>query len=145
MKKTRRDWKKGRKAETEIYRLKRQNESRSYTRERVYEIYPDDLRNILRGILHKRELDLAQYRNWLGEFFDEIAGIIGKTYVERGDGAQLADDVALLMVREILLEIDAGIIERHRDRPMPERALRWLDPRPYRRLRGISIRKEVEV
>ena len=99
----------------------------------------------MRGILHKRELDFAQYRNWLGEFFEDVAGIIGKTYVERGDGAQLADDVALLMVREILMEIDAGIIERHRDRPLPDRALRWFDPRPYRRLLGRAVRKEAEV
>jgi hypothetical protein len=49
------------------------------------------------------------------------------------------------MMREILLEIDAGIIERHRDRPLPERALRWLDPRPYRRLHGRAIRNGVEV
>jgi hypothetical protein len=145
MKKIRRDWRKGRKAETDIYRLKRQSEPRSYTHERSCGIYPDDLRNILRGILYKLELDLAKFRNWLGEFFDEVADIIGKSYVERGDGAQLADDVALLMVREILLEIDAVIIERHRDRPLPERALRWLDPRPYRRLRGRAIRKELEV
>jgi hypothetical protein len=145
MKKTRRGRKKGRKAESEIYSMRRQTEPRSYTRERGCEIYADDLRNVLRGILHKRELDFAQYRNWLGEFFDDVAGIIGKTYVERGDGAQLADDVALLMVREILLEIDAGIIERHRDRPLPNRALRWLDPRPYRRSRGRAVRKEVEI
>ena len=43
-----------------------------------------------------------------------IAAVISKTYAECGDGAKLADDTALMIIRDILLELDERIIKRNK-------------------------------
>lgn len=49
---------------------------------------------------------------------DKVAAIIAKTYVECGDNALLSDDIALMRIRDLLLELDEGIIKRNsRRRP----------------------------
>lgn len=47
-------------------------------------------------------------------FYQQVAVIIGKTYAECGDGATLTDDLALMLIRDLLLELDAGIIHRYK-------------------------------
>jgi hypothetical protein len=47
-------------------------------------------------------------------FVERVAAIIGKTYVEGGDAAELADDVALMLIRDLLLELDGRIISQNR-------------------------------
>lgn len=44
---------------------------------------------------------------------ERIAAVIGKTYAERGDAYEISDDIALMMVRDLLLALDANIIERN--------------------------------
>lgn len=41
---------------------------------------------------------------------DQIALVIAKTYVECGDSFQLADDLALMRIRDLLIEYHPGII-----------------------------------
>jgi hypothetical protein len=55
-------------------------------------------------------------------FFKQVAVIIGKTYAERGDAAPLADDLALMLIRDLLLDLDADIIDRHRNHKLPPSA-----------------------
>lgn len=45
-------------------------------------------------------------------FVEQVAAIIAKTYAERGDGATLPDDIALMRIRDLLLELDEGILLR---------------------------------
>lgn len=42
-------------------------------------------------------------------FVERVAAIIGKTYVMSGDAAEVADDVALMLIRDLLLELDEQV------------------------------------
>jgi hypothetical protein len=46
-------------------------------------------------------------------FPEKVAAIIAKTYAECGDGAVLSDDIALMRIKDLLLELDEGIIRRN--------------------------------
>lgn len=56
-----------------------------------------------------REVRLREY----------IAAVISRTYLERGDKARLADDKALMIIRDMLLAYDDNIIERNRQKRIP--------------------------
>lgn len=47
---------------------------------------------------------------------DRVAAIIGKTYAARGDDAVMADDEALIRIRDLLDEIDPTLIERNKNK-----------------------------
>src|SRR4051812_19521483 len=49
-----------------------------------------------------------------GNLYDRIAAVVAQTYAELGDAAGLADDEALELIREMLLDFDAEIIDRNR-------------------------------
>ena len=53
---------------------------------------------------------------------DRIAAIVAKTYAVMGDGAQLADDEALMMIRDRLDELDATLIPRNQHKRLVRRA-----------------------
>lgn len=74
-------------------------------------------------------LDAKRSEVWLSRVYRDIACIVSKTYAERGDSAQLADDVALQVIREILLSIDENIYEDNKDRKLPRKYRRCL-PHP---------------
>ena len=61
----------------------------------------------------------------VAKFPDRVAAIVGKTFVEKGDEAELADDEAMSMIRDLLHELDPTILERnrHRDRKRLTRSL----------------------
>ncbi|HEV7373364.1 MAG TPA: hypothetical protein VGN95_01495 [Pyrinomonadaceae bacterium] len=46
----------------------------------------------------------------MNELLERIALVVGKTYSERGDAYQLADDVALMQIRDLLLQHDPDIL-----------------------------------
>jgi hypothetical protein len=48
------------------------------------------------------------------ELLNRIATIISHTYIEVGDGAEFADDEALLLIRDLLLTFDDTIINCNR-------------------------------
>lgn len=50
------------------------------------------------------------------KFPERVAAIIGKTYAVRGDDFKLEDDVALTRIRDLLEELDDGIIERNKNK-----------------------------
>lgn len=56
----------------------------------------------------------------LHSVIEQIALIISKTYVERGDSFQLADDSALMMIRDLLLEYNPCIIARNKNNKLPK-------------------------
>lgn len=55
------------------------------------------------------------------KFLDIVAAIIGKTYAEQGDAATLADDEALMMVRDEIFEIDDTAIARNKNKRLSRR------------------------
>jgi hypothetical protein len=54
---------------------------------------------------------------------ERIASIIGKTYAEQGDACKLADDEAVGMIRDLLLELDPEIIERNKNKKLARTGL----------------------
>lgn len=52
---------------------------------------------------------------------DRIAAIIGKTYAEMGDAATVADDEALMRIRDQLLELDETLIARNKHKRLSRR------------------------
>jgi hypothetical protein len=52
---------------------------------------------------------------------ERIAAILGKTYAVRGDDATLADDQALMMIRDELDDYDEKIIERNKNKRLTRR------------------------
>lgn len=48
------------------------------------------------------------------KFPDKVAAIISRTYAECGDGATLPDDIALMKIRDLLLELSVGIINQNK-------------------------------
>ena len=55
-----------------------------------------------------------------------IASIISETYAEAGEDAVFADDEALVMIRDLLLDVDSTIIERTRGTNIAARDRQWL-------------------
>lgn len=55
-----------------------------------------------------------------------IASIISETYAEAGEDAVFADDEALVMIRDLLLDVDSTLIERTRGTNIAARDRRWL-------------------
>jgi hypothetical protein len=47
-------------------------------------------------------------------FAERVAVVISRTYAELGDAATIADDVALMLIRDMLLDLDEEIIKRNR-------------------------------
>lgn len=47
---------------------------------------------------------------------DRVATIIGKSGAELGDAALLADDTALMKIRDLLLEINPKIVEQNKNK-----------------------------
>lgn len=81
--------------------------------------------NQLAQLLQKRGKEVAiiakEYAERVVGLPDKIAAIIGKTYPVMGDGAALADDEAIMRIRDELLELDAEIIERNRNKRLKKR------------------------
>jgi hypothetical protein len=76
------------------------------------------LLQLFRRIKLEKELDAIahKYDYEVIKLCNQIA--VSRTYVEVGDGAQFADDEALLMIRDLLIEFDDTIINRNRFRRM---------------------------
>lgn len=60
-----------------------------------------------------------EYAVKLAKLPDRVANIVGKTYSERGDDAELADDTAVGRIRDLLLELDETIIQRNKNKRLP--------------------------
>jgi len=66
------------------------------------------------SLIRRALLDRSLYR-----LIERIAVVIGQTYADLGEGAMLADDQALAMIRDLLLDYQPEIIERNRGRRLP--------------------------
>jgi hypothetical protein len=54
-----------------------------------------------------------------------VAAIISETYAEAGEDAVIADDEALLMIRDLILDNDPDSIERNRGRCISAKVRSW--------------------
>ncbi|MGH9764884.1 MAG: hypothetical protein ACREAC_28955, partial [Blastocatellia bacterium] len=61
----------------------------------------------------KQPLEPEQYEKRLVELADHMAAIISQTQLERGESGLLADDTALEMLRDLLIEFDETIMIRN--------------------------------
>jgi hypothetical protein len=52
---------------------------------------------------------------------DRVAAVVGKTYAVMGDEAQMADDQALMMIRDLLEDLDPTVIERNKNKRLNRR------------------------
>lgn len=50
--------------------------------------------------------------------YDQVARVVSKTHAETGEDDQLADDEALIIIRELLLNFDEQIIMRNFGKPV---------------------------
>lgn len=73
----------------------------------------------------KLVLTPAQTTTLEGRLHDRIAAVICQTYAELGDVAPLADDEALVLIREMLLKYDPRILDRNRFRRLGAETGRW--------------------
>jgi hypothetical protein len=94
---------------------------REFTRPLVADYSSEDLQRVMQQIVARRTFAHEPPENLLVVFIRRVAIIVGKTYAERGESAQLADDLALMLIRDLLLDLDAEIIDRHRNRKLPSR------------------------
>ncbi len=96
----------------------------------VPEVRPTNLEEELPRMRHESHEELPDLY-WKASRFlvnplEMIAAIIGETYAEAGEDAVFADDEALLMIRDLLLDVDTTIIERTRGANLAARDRRWL-------------------
>lgn len=88
------------------------------------------LRELLQHLLLRRDeavvFDCDRVEAWLAKLLSQIAVVVGMTYAECGDSARLTDDEALMLIRELLLEVDADMIERHKGEKLPRHFSRLL-------------------
>jgi hypothetical protein len=106
------------------------DDTRAFTKPRSQIFHIEILKVVVQQMLIKQgvqvELDPNRSEVWLTKVYRDIACIVGKTYAELGDDAQLADDEALLLIREILLHIDETLFESSKNRKLPRRYQRLL-------------------
>jgi hypothetical protein len=69
---------------------------------------PEEIRKLIRQTQEKAQR--------LESLVRQIAAVVSQTYAELGDGAPLADDEALSLIRECLLNDDEQLIDRQRAR-----------------------------
>ncbi len=92
---------------------------RQFVRPTLASYSGDDLWCVMRHIRARKAFAFEPPESALVVFFMRMAAIVGKTYAERGESAQLADDQALMLIRDLLLDMDAGIIDHHRNHKLP--------------------------
>lgn len=71
-----------------------------------------------RGIQH---MTAEEYATKLAKLPDRVAAVVAKTYAVMGDDFQVADDQALMMIRDYLDELDETVIERNRNKKLSRR------------------------
>ncbi|HEY6231459.1 MAG TPA: hypothetical protein VIW64_09345 [Pyrinomonadaceae bacterium] len=57
----------------------------------------------------------------LAKLPDRVAAIVGKTYAVRGDAFELADDQALMMIKDVLDEADPTLVDRNKNKRLIRR------------------------
>lgn len=75
-------------------------------------------RNQRRGI----PMDAEKYATRLAKLPDRIAAVVGKTYAVKGDAFEIADDQAVMMIRDLIDELDETLIERNKNKRLARRA-----------------------
>jgi hypothetical protein len=82
-----------------------------------------DLQAIAFNLFHEKKREVGSLDSnsmELRELVEIIALVIGKTYVERGDSFNLADDEALTLIRDLLLRYNPSIVARNKDKRLPK-------------------------
>lgn len=100
---------------------KRFDKQTVFTRQIPGTLYAEDLWLIMKKIKARHIFANEEKDPVFLAVFQQIAVIVGKTYAERSDYAQLSDDIALMMIRDLLLDMDPYIMERNRDEKLPQR------------------------
>jgi hypothetical protein len=75
-----------------------------------------------RNLRREIPMDAEKYALRLAKLPDRIAAVIGKTYAVRGDAFEMADDQAVMMIRDLIDELDETLIERNKNKKLARRA-----------------------
>jgi hypothetical protein len=78
-------------------------------------------RRIARGKEVKNRMSAEEFALKAAKLPERVAAIVGKTYAEMGDAATLADDEAVMMIRDLLLELDDTLIKRNKHKRLARR------------------------
>ena len=94
---------------------------KAYTRNTVPQVELEDLRGLAQYIFSCKDKHIGKDSEieCLSGIVDEVAAVISRTYAEQGDYSQLADDEALMLIREVLLRYNPAIINRNKKRRLP--------------------------
>ena len=61
------------------------------------------------------------YATKLAKLPDRIAAVVAKTYAVMGDAAEIRDDQALMMIRDLEEELDPAVIDRNKNKGLNRR------------------------
>jgi hypothetical protein len=94
-----------------------------FTRPRLREANLKILQSLAFELIHpktEKVSSLEREIEALNGLLEMIAIVIGKTYAERGDSFALADDEALTLIRDLLLQHDPSLIVRNKNKRVPK-------------------------
>lgn len=95
-----------------------------FTRPPLPEDHLTELHAVASNLFSKRNKEALKNREMeildLHRVLELIAVIIGKTYIECGDSFHLADDEALMLIRDQLIQYSPVIIARNKSKRLPK-------------------------
>jgi hypothetical protein len=92
-------------------------------RPRAYEPYLSTLQALAFKLIYNKTEEVGSLERKLkklNELVEIVALIISKTYVERGDSFVLADDKALELIRDLLLQHNPSVVARNKNKRIPK-------------------------
>jgi hypothetical protein len=101
-------------------------DEKMFTRSHERNVDLETLRTVAASVFYGRSIrqNIAEESAArLKELVEVIAIILGKTYVERGDAFCLADDQALTLINDLLLQYDPLLVARNRNKRLPKHLL----------------------
>lgn len=94
---------------------------KAYTRNTVPQVKIEDLCGLAHYLFFTKDKHIGKNSEieCLSGIVNEVATVISRTYAEQGDYSQLADDEALMLIRDVLLRYNPAIINRNKKRRLP--------------------------
>lgn len=91
-----------------------------FRRDKHQQFTVEFLKELARRRMYKRKevmiMRPEEYAAKVAKLPERIAAIISKTYAVEGDAADMADDEAMMRIRDLLLEIDPQLIEKNKNK-----------------------------
>lgn len=98
------------------------NGGESFIRQSIPEVKREWLATIAKQVFSRRRREIEGNLK-ANQVLELIALVVSKSYVECGDFFQVADDTALAMIRDLLLQHDPFIVKRYSHTKLSQRDL----------------------